>query len=295
MAVTLGVASGSSHVFTDEYMDVGPDGYWIAEVAAGEHQRWSFYLTESREHNILVEIDAPEGASLSVWIDGSELGTVSGVDLFTLNLEPGPHAVIINNPGEVPVRYQFYMGITLITLDLAIEKDDGGVSVVPGGTISYMLTITNITAVTGFGTGVVLTETVPDHTTFNPGSSSLGWGCAPDNNAGSICTRSFGIVTVSGGQVFFAVDVDNPLQSGVTQIDNTASISGAGIDSNISNNIARDSTPIRRAVGGTTSFLSGGSGSPVVVWGILASVAAAFAILLAGGWYTQRRRLGNRS
>ena len=119
--------------------------------------------------------------------------------------------------------------------------------------------------------------------------------CAPDNNAGSTCTRSFGVVTVGGGQVLFAVDVDNPLPSGVTQIDNTASVEASGIDPNPDNNTASDSTPIRRSVGGTTSFLSGGSGSPAGVWAILASIGVAFAILLVGGWYTQRRRLGNRS
>ena len=48
------------------------------------------------------------------------------------------------------------------------------------------------------------------------------------------------------------------------------------------------------AVGGTTSFLTGGSGSSTGSIALFAGAAAAVAIA-AGGWYTRKRRLGDRS
>ena len=77
MALTLGVAAASSHVISDQYIDVEPDGYWTAEVAAGGHQQWNFDLVEQRNHNTVIEIVEPADASLDVSIDGQHLGTVS--------------------------------------------------------------------------------------------------------------------------------------------------------------------------------------------------------------------------
>ena len=110
MALTLGVAAASSHVISDQYIDVEPDGYWTAEVAAGGHQQWNFDLVEQRNHNTVIEIVEPADASLDVSIDGQHLGTVSVTGHFTVSLEAGSHAVTIDNPGDVPVQYEFYMG-----------------------------------------------------------------------------------------------------------------------------------------------------------------------------------------
>ena len=98
-------------------------------------------------------------------------------------------------------------------------------------------------------------------------------------------------------QVEFAVKVDNPLAPGVTQIDNTASVH-AGINEiePTPGNIDSDSTPIIRPVGGTTSFLPGGSGLSSGSVALLAGgVAAMVAIATAGGWYTRKRWLADRS
>jgi uncharacterized repeat protein (TIGR01451 family) len=65
-------------------------------------------------------------------------------------------------------------------------KDDGGVTVAPGDTIVYTLTFTNVG--NRNATGVVLTETVPANTTFNPALSTPGWVCVPGFSAGSTCT-----------------------------------------------------------------------------------------------------------
>jgi uncharacterized repeat protein (TIGR01451 family) len=131
--------------------------------------------------------------------------------------------------------------------DLQILKDDGNTTVAAGGTIVYALDFTN----TGNAdaTGVVITDTVPANTTFNPGASTPGWLCAPDNSAGSTCTLGVGTVSGGGGfgQVLFAVDVDRPLASGVTQISNAAEIAddgSGGADPNPGDNLSSDDTPI---------------------------------------------------
>jgi len=111
--------------------------------------------------------------------------------------------------------------------DLALTKDDGIVYVVPGNTITYTLSYTN----TGNGDafGVVITDTIPDATTFNAGASTAGWVCVPDITAGSDCTFDLGTVAVAAADTAtFAVTVDNPVVSGVTQIANTASIADDG-------------------------------------------------------------------
>jgi uncharacterized repeat protein (TIGR01451 family) len=120
------------------------------------------------------------------------------------------------------------------TPDMRITKDDGGITSGPGQTIVYTLSMEN--AGDQDATGVLLTDTVPANTTFNPGASSASWACAPDNSAGSVCT--FDVSAAIGGSfdgsgdlvviVTFAVDVDSPLPLGVTEVTNTASIADDG-------------------------------------------------------------------
>jgi len=131
--------------------------------------------------------------------------------------------------------------------DLALAKDDGGITGVPGGVIAWTLNYTN------FGdqnaTGVAIADTVPANTVFNPGASTAGWACAPDNNPGSLCTIAIGGVAGAGdgGSVTFAVNVDNPLAAGVTQVANNATVGddgSNGADVNPGNNTAGDTTPL---------------------------------------------------
>jgi len=130
--------------------------------------------------------------------------------------------------------------------DLSLTKDDFTVSVVPGNIITYYLDFTN----TGNGDafGVVITETVPANTTFNAGASTATWVCVPDITAGSVCTIDVGTVVVAAADTgIFSVTVDNPVASGVTQIDNTASIADdgtGGIDPTPGDNSDSDTTTV---------------------------------------------------
>ena len=93
VVMTVEVAGGDGHLITDKYNNVDPDGYWTAEVPAGEHQLWNFDLEEPRDHNILVEIVEPPGASLGVSMDDDNLGSASMDSILShtggVSTEPG--------------------------------------------------------------------------------------------------------------------------------------------------------------------------------------------------------------
>jgi uncharacterized repeat protein (TIGR01451 family) len=134
--------------------------------------------------------------------------------------------------------------------DLSVTKSDGGASVTPGGTVAYTLTYAN--AGSRGATGVVLTETVPANTAFNPGASTAGWVCSPNNGAGSVCTLAVGGLAAGGGSqtATFAVTVANPVAAGVSQISNTATIADDGTngtDPTPGNNTGSDTTPVTGA------------------------------------------------
>jgi len=133
--------------------------------------------------------------------------------------------------------------------DLAIEKSDGGSSAVPGGVIVYTLTYRNNG--NGAASGVVITETVPAHTTFMAGSSSPGWSCADGSVGGTTCTYTIGtLASGSSGTLTFAVRVINPVPDGVEQIANTVTIGddgSRGPDPNPEDNTASDTTPLTAA------------------------------------------------
>lgn len=146
--------------------------------------------------------------------------------------------------------------------DLTLAKSDGGVSTTPGGTVVYALTATN--AGNQGATGVTLTDVVPANTTFNPGGSTAGWSCVPDNNAGSSCTLTLGALA-GGGAVAsanYAVTVVDPFPVGVTQIANTASVADDGTngpDPTPANNTASDTTPVVAAPDMTITKSDGGA------------------------------------
>lgn len=130
--------------------------------------------------------------------------------------------------------------------DLSITKTDNNQIATPGGPILYTLTVAN--AVGQDATGVVITETVPVNTTFDPASSTAGWTCLPDNNAGSTCTYTVGALACSASNsVVFAVIVDNPLPANVDAITNTATVAddgSVGPDPNLTDNTAIELTPL---------------------------------------------------
>jgi uncharacterized repeat protein (TIGR01451 family) len=177
----------------------------------------------------------------------SNQGTVTGTG-FSPVLTDDPDTPALDDPTVTPVD---------LKPDLALAKSDGGTSVAPGGTVGYTLAYSNLSS---FGaTGVVLSETVPAHTTFNAGASTAGWVCAPNGNAGSSCTLAVGALAGGGsGNAIFAVTVVNPVAAGVAQISNTASVASAVADPVPANNTATDTTPVTAAPDLTLAKSDGG-------------------------------------
>jgi uncharacterized repeat protein (TIGR01451 family) len=142
----------------------------------------------------------------------------------------------------------------------------------PGSTLVYDLVAENIG--TGNATGVQLTETVPALSTFLPGSSSSGWSCAPDNNAGSTCVLVVGALA-SGASTSrtFTVELATAFPENPPSIDNVA-CSSSTPDDPVGNDCGTVSTP----PGGnpdllTTKSLISGSGDPgaTLVYGLTVS------------------------
>jgi len=125
--------------------------------------------------------------------------------------------------------------------DLTILKSDGDITSGPGQTVVYSLNYSNIG--TQHATGVVINETVPANSSFAAGSSTPGWTCLPNINAGSACTFSIGGLNVGdSGMIEFAVLVDDPLAPGVNEISNTAIIEDDGTNGPDINPVDNDST-----------------------------------------------------
>ncbi len=130
--------------------------------------------------------------------------------------------------------------------DLVVTKTDNGLDLVPGSSFPYDINYTNVG--TQDATGVVITDTIPTSTVFDPANSTPGWSCAPDNNPGSICTITIGnLDSGDSGSVVFAVIVDNPLGSGIDSTNNTVSIADDGAngpDENPSDNSYDEQTTV---------------------------------------------------
>jgi large repetitive protein len=132
--------------------------------------------------------------------------------------------------------------VTVGGIDLGITKTDGAVTASAGATLTYALGVTNAGNLSA--TAVVITETVPAHTTFRTAGSSSGWSCANGAPAGSSCNLT--IPSIAAGTTAgrtFVVGVDAPLPPGVSSVANTATVADDGShgpDPDLTDNTATD-------------------------------------------------------
>ncbi|BAO44886.1 DUF11 domain-containing protein [Thiolapillus brandeum] len=96
----------------------------------------------------------------------------------------------------------------LLGMDLQLHKSDGGVSATPGRKLVYTLNYSNVGIADA--SGVVIEETVPDHTHFSASDSQPNiWSCPDNSPAGTACTLAIGNLPAgASGSVTFAVIVD---------------------------------------------------------------------------------------
>lgn len=210
-------------------------------------------------------LEASDASNLLVRWDALPLGQTGVITYQTRVTTPNLDVPVANNAGlawtslsgsdsgerDGSGGVNDYVRTSSVTLtstgpDLQISKSDGSVSVIPGGTITYTLNYSNTG--NGAATGVVVSETVPDHTTF---VGPAGWTCSPNNNAGSACTYDLGTLNAgASGTLTYQVQVIDPVPAGVTQIHNVVYIidDGAnGADPTPGNNTGSDDTPLGAA------------------------------------------------
>ena len=171
----------------------------------------------------------------------------------------------LNGPDEDPADNTHSDDTPIISaVDLVVTKSDGGVTATAGDVVTYTLSYSNQGNIGA--TGVVITETVPTNSSFDPVNSSGGWVESPVGSGNYVF--SVGSLAAGGsGSVMFAVVVDDPLAPGVTLLNNTASISddGAnGADANPGDNLTADDTPL---IAGPDLFIMKDDGESVVVAG----------------------------
>ncbi len=174
-----------------------------------------------------VTVASPLGSGIATFTNTVSIGVPGGADVNTSNNT----ATIMTAVDAAP--------------DFAVTKSDNGTATA-GSQIVYTIFYTN--AGNQNATGVVLTETVAQHTTY----SGSGWTCAPSSAAGSVCTRSIGSLAGggAGGSATFTVTVSNPLDAGVATIANTVSIgddNANGSDPTSSNNSSTITTTVNAA------------------------------------------------
>ena len=121
--------------------------------------------------------------------------------------------------------------------DLTIAKDHSPGIAIPGETVTYTVTVTNVGDLASSGT-VTVVETPPPGLTVTA-LSGTGWSCTVSTRT---CTRSNALAP---GASYPAITVTTSVGAGAAPgtVTNTAVVSGGG-DSNSTNNTAEDPTII---------------------------------------------------
>ncbi len=204
---------------------------------------------------MIMEIDVPAGIYTSTELvpDGWALDAIEceGTDPANVTLIDGGDGVSVALGEGENVTCTF----TNRELEPGIEltKTDGGIIVGQGLPLVYTLNYSNTGELDL--TDVVITETVPENTTFDAAGSTAGWTCADGSEAGTICELSIDdLATGASGSVEFGLIVGElwapdpetglcgpPPES--PQVDNTASIVGTSVNGDADDEDS-DTTPV---------------------------------------------------
>ena len=141
--------------------------------------------------------------------------------------------------------------ISCDTVDLVVIKNDGvgtgdPIAVVAGGgLITYTISVNNLGGAAA--NNVILTETLPDYTSFVGPVGGNGWfGPGPGNtytySVGTLPAMTGGII--SGQVVTFVVRVDPNLSCTIDEVVNTVSAASDGPEADPTDNIVNEQTPV---------------------------------------------------
>ena len=253
------VSPGQFYTYTISYQNVGEQnltGVHLTETVPA----FTLFTTTTSTAGWSCADGSSTGTSCELLIGNLAAGASGSVSFGLEVVSPLPsgvtttlNGVIIaddgNNTGASVITDQGLDSTPIVAApDLSIVKDDGGIgNVQPGDTLHYNLNW----ALDGNQNtqNVVVTDTVPVGSTYSAaGSLPVIWSCADGSPAGTICERNLGALTVgSSGVLGFAVLIDNPLPTGVSEALNTASITDGGIngpDPTPGNNVSSIATPL---------------------------------------------------
>lgn len=141
--------------------------------------------------------------------------------------------------------YQHQGGFTVNAYNLAISQSDGDVTADPGGDVTYTISYTNNG--NADSPALVITDSLPANTTFNPTGSTAGWNCTA-----GVCTLAQSALAAGGSvtDITLVVTLDDPMPNGVTLITNSVSIDDDGspaIDADTGDNGVAEDTPVNVA------------------------------------------------
>jgi uncharacterized repeat protein (TIGR01451 family) len=204
------------------------------------------------------------GSTCTLSLGALGSGESASVDFAVEVLSPLPvgvdrlvNTVAITDDGSQgpdldPTNNQATASVGLVAFpDLAVTKSDHGASVEPGQTVLYTITAQDLGQ--RGATGVVLEDTVPEHTRFETQGSDPGWVCTGSAGAGDLCTLELGSLSGGGGSALavFTATVDPTLPAGVTEIENIVTVRDDGTngpDTDPGNNTATELTPLTGAM-----------------------------------------------
>ena len=165
--------------------------------------------------NVVLNFSVPLAATT-----GTSLGARFRLTTDTLALNNSGAQGLASN-GEVE---DYVVSVQALPAELRLNKVASSATVVAGDLVTYTLTYSNVGA--GPAAGVVITETVPEHTVFVAASSTAGWSCADGAQPGVKCVFTVGALAPNQqGSVLFVVRVDVNVLVSVT-IPNVAVIAG---------------------------------------------------------------------
>ncbi len=244
------VPAGTTYVSNTLRILVDPNGQTGAKTdAAGDDSAEYDVATNRVIFRLGLNANATNGGKLAP-------GAVAKVQFDT---RVGPHAPPIVDDGSVLTNTGVtnYNGdtlgegfiltatatttVTVVVPDAAVVKTDAGAIAAPGDTVQYTVTASNASDVSVL-TGVVLTETLPAHTTFG---GSPGW-----TQVGATNQYVYSVGTLAAGasvNVPFAVRLADNVPFTLSFLSNIVVIgdSGAsGPDDNPGNNVFTETTPV---------------------------------------------------
>ena len=161
---------------------------------------------------------------------------------ITATFSGGDEQYLVNNTSQADVEVRCLPDVTILKNDRI-----GGPTEMPfvqaGDVFTYSILYSNIGI--GSASNVVITETLPNHTTFNGPTGSNGW-----FQVGSTSEYTYSLGTVgagNGGFVEFGVIIDNPLNliGDPAFITNTVCIGSADEEVTTGNNCSFEQTLVQ--------------------------------------------------